>query len=145
MQRRTRPIPWPVLRRSAGLAALCGAILTGCAGPETRYSAYSINQFGALGERVGVGRLELAERADEASVRIVADRVKVSPCQDVRLKAHVTRDDTTTKVITEPAYGVCEPVMYVLRNDGTGGDRYTQVNGAWAKETLNFGLNALEP
>lgn len=117
--------------------------ITGCAS-DTRFSAYGYNHFGQLGQWVGDGRLELTEKdiegGSEASVRIVTDLARVSPCLNVRLKAHVWRDEETTTIITEPPNGVCEPVMYVIRNDGSGGAQYTQVAGAWAKEMANRDL-----
>lgn len=121
------------------IAALM-AITAGCANLDTRVSAYGYTVYGQLGEKVGAGRLELTETAGQASVRITTDQVKVSPCLQARLNAHVWRDETTTTIITEPASGVCEPYMYVIRNDGGGGKQYTQVLGAWAQETLNQDL-----
>lgn len=119
---------------AAGLAA--GTLMAGCA-TDTRVSAYGYHHYGQLGQWVGGGRLELTEQAGQASVRIVTDQARVTPCLNQSLKAHVWRDEATTTIITEPANGVCEPYMYVIRNDGSGGSRYTQVAGAWAKETVN--------
>lgn len=52
----------------------------------------------------------------------------------------MTRDAAYTAIVTDPAFGNCDQTKYEIRNDGTGGSRYTLVDGQWSKDQYDRGL-----
>lgn len=114
-------------------AILCTVLLVGCATPNERLSVYNYSLYYSMGTMDRVGRLELLETPKGASVRIISGS-NSSQCVASRLSATVTRDDSFTTIVTDPAFGNCDSVKYQIRNDGKGGARYTLVGGEWIKD-----------
>lgn len=118
---------------------MCVVGLLGCATPGERVSVYNYNLYFTLGNFDRAGDLVLRESSQGATVRIVAG-VGMSPCITSPLTATVTWDATYTTIETDPLFGNCDRTKYQIKNDGSGGSRYTFANGLWTKDAYDRGL-----
>lgn len=129
-----------LLLNAAAVAAVVASSVGGCASPDMRITEYRYNVYNNGGYFFGEGRLELHESPEGASVRIVSGTPGVSQCVSVLHPAKVTRDETYTTIVSQPAFANCDEEKYQIRNDGSGGVRYGFANGDWVKDQFNRGL-----
>ena len=58
------------------------------------------------------------------------------------LKAQVTKTEHVTTITVEPALIGCEEIRFVIKNDGTGGQRQIKKGGEWMDDGFARGLTA---
>lgn len=122
----------------AGLAAALGVFA------QTQSWEYKYYKLGAGGQyekdRFVVGTLSVIDEKDgKATLRILAGQGKGNNCTRGDLTAAVTKTDTTTTIEPQLLTG-CEEMRYVIRNDGSGGEREVKRGDKWVKDGYEHGL-----
>ena len=84
------------------------------------------------------GTLELIESDGKARFRIVAGRLDA--CYRGEIPATVERTAETTTITMVEAISGCPMFRYVIRNDGSGGQKQMLKDGAWVNEHFDHGL-----
>jgi len=143
---------WPAAALAALLLAvplaLCAASAQAQAAAQSQtwqYKSFKKNGMGGTysAERFQVGTLTLEEKDGRASVRLVAGAMDA--CMRGDIPAQVTRSAETTVIELKFTLAGCEPVRYVIRNDGSGGRREHQRNERWADDTFDHALTPVAP
>lgn len=78
------------------------------------------------------------EKDGKSWLRMVAGNMDV--CRRADMPATVTRTDATTVVEPEISLAGCERFRFVIRNDGSGGQREVLRGERWAKTSYDHGL-----
>ncbi len=81
------------------------------------------------------GYITLEEKDGAGIFRIYAGRLNT--CYQTELKATVTKTDATTIITIVPRLTGCEEVRFVIRNDGTGGQRELKTGVDWVWDGLD--------
>lgn len=90
---------------------------------------------GSTGEPMGLSYITLEERAGKALFRMTG--VELSVCYRQELPATVTKTEFTTIIEVPPAFASCDHIRFVIKNDGTGGQREVKNGSGWAWDGLN--------
>ena len=88
----------------------------------------------STGEPMGLSYITLEERAGKASFRMTG--VELSVCYRQTLPATVTKTQATTIIEVPPAFASCDHIRFVIKNDGTGGQREIRTGSDWAWDGL---------
>ena len=86
----------------------------------------------------GVGYVTLKENAGKAVVEIAAGSMSI--CWRGELDATVTKTEATTTIAIPPRLTGCEEIRFVLKNDGTGGQREIKTGADWVADSLDRDL-----
>jgi hypothetical protein len=81
------------------------------------------------------GYITLEERDGKAVFKMYAGQV--TNCYRTALNAAVTRTETTTIITPVPALLGCDEVRFVIKNDGTGGQREVKSGSDWIWDGLD--------
>jgi hypothetical protein len=112
------------------LAAATAAPLV--AGAETwTYQLYS----STTGEPTALSYISVEERSGKSVFRMVA--AHVHDCFRQALPAQVARTAATTIIEIAPAFVGCDHVRFVIRNDGSGGERQIKDGEGWRSDGLD--------
>ncbi|MBL8306564.1 MAG: hypothetical protein JNM33_07690 [Rubrivivax sp.] len=91
-------------------------------------------------ERYVASTITLEERDGKAWFRMTTAG-RGDPCfSRGELPAEVMRTAETLTITVLPPLAGCEPFRYVIRNDGSGGVRQKQREGAWVDDGFDHGL-----
>jgi|SRR5450755_1451925 hypothetical protein len=129
--------------RAIALAvAVAGGLVLASAIQAQTWEYKSYKKDGRSGQfdrqRFNLGTVVLEEKDGKAFFRMIAGTVDA--CLRGDIPAVVTKTDTLTTIELEQAVAGCEPIRYVIRNDGSGGDREIKRGGAWVNDTFDHGL-----
>jgi hypothetical protein len=123
----------------AFLAATFAAI-----GQSWEYKYYKQGPGGAYErDRFFNGSVELTEKDGKASMRVVANVGTRNSCLRGDIPANVTKTETTTTIELQMLQG-CDETRYVIRNDGSGGEREVKRNDKWVKDGFDHGLTPIK-
>lgn len=61
-------------------------------------------------------------------------------CLQDDLNALVTKSDLTITIETEPRMAECDPIRFVIKNDGSGGYRENRRGFEWVRESVDRDL-----
>ena len=86
------------------------------------------------------GQIVLTDKGGgEYSFKMIAPNL--DQCWSSILKATAEKTDTITIIETVPPYQGCNPVRFVVKNDGSGGERQIKTqSGAWRTDGRDRGL-----
>jgi hypothetical protein len=119
------------------LGLACGAVAAQAKSWE--YKSYKKTQGGQYDKNVfNVGAITLDERDGKAFFHMTAGNTDA--CLRGEIPALVTRTDATTTIELQQPLAGCDVVRYVIRNDGSGGDREVQRGEKWVKDKFDHGL-----
>jgi len=138
----------PSLRRPssslarAALLIVAAAIAWPCVTAQAQtweYKSYKKSRGGQFDKsQFNVGEITLEEKDGKAYFHMVAGGVDACLRGDV--PALVTKTAETTTIELQQSLAGCEAIRYVIRNDGSGGDREVRRNDAWVKDGWDHGL-----
>jgi hypothetical protein len=94
-------------------------------------------------ERYIMGTVSLEERDGKAVFRLAAGATDA--CLRGEIPAVVTRSDATTTIELQQTLAGCEQIRYVIRNDGSGGNRETKRGDNWVGDRFDHGLTPVKP
>jgi hypothetical protein len=130
------------LRRYAvALAALTYMLAFDAAAQTWTYQSYSTGtavDSPMAGRPLAPGYVTLEEKDGHATIRIVAG--SITKCFEGELKADVTKTEATTVITVPPRIGGCDEIRFVIKNDGTGGQREIKKGSEWAWDHYERGL-----
>ena len=128
--------------RRAFAAASAVALGMACAAAQAQtwdYKAYKKTRTGQFHkDEFTMGTIALEEKDGKAFFRQNAGRVDACLRGDVA--AVVTRTEATTTIELQQPLAGCEAIRYVIRNDGSGGDREVRQGDRWARDAWDHGL-----
>jgi hypothetical protein len=130
------------IRNQLGLGMVCLATSLGALAEQSwEYKYYKLGAGGQYEkDRFVVGTVTLLDEKDgKGTVRILAGQGKGNNCTRGDLPATVTKTDATTTLELQLLQG-CEETRYVIRNDGSGGEREIKRNDKWVKDGYDHGL-----
>ena len=126
----------PIPARARIAIALLALALSASAGAAQTWDYKSYKKNGAGGnfskENFVLGTLSLEERDGKASVRLIAGTVDA--CLRGEIPVRVERADAATTIELQQPLAGCEAIRYVIRNDGSGGDREVRRGDQWVKD-----------
>ena len=124
-----------------GIAFLAATFAAFAQAQTWEYRYYKLGPGGQYEkDRFVAGTLSLMDEKDgKGTVRIVAGQGKGNNCTRGDLTAAVTKTDTTTTIEPQLLTG-CEEMRYVIRNDGSGGEREIRRSDKWVKDGYEHGL-----
>ena len=128
-------------RTQLAIATACLATALSALGQTWEYKYYRLGPGGQYEkERFVVGSIALLDEKDgKGTVRIIAGQGKSNNCTRGDLPATVTKTDATTTIEVQLLTG-CDETRYVIRNDGSGGEREIKRNDKWVKDGYEHGL-----
>ena len=96
--------------------------------------------YDGAGKMTAPGNITLTDKGGgEYSFKMVA--ANLDQCWHSNVKATVEKTDATTVIETIPPYQGCNPVRFVIKNDGSGGERQNKTqNGAWRADGRDRGI-----
>lgn len=92
-----------------------------------KYQSYGSRAGGVV--PLAPGTVTLVEKDGRAIFRMSAG--PLSKCYRGDLNALVTRADATTIITVPPLLTSCEEIRFVIKNDGTGGQREVKQGSEW--------------
>jgi hypothetical protein len=116
------------------------ATLAGAAQAQTwEYKSYKKTMGGQYSkDSYVIGSISVEEKDGKSLFRFTAGAVDACLRGDV--PANVTKTDTLTTIeLAQPLAG-CETIRYVIRNDGSGGEREVKRGDAWVKDGWDHAL-----
>jgi opacity protein-like surface antigen len=124
-----------------GIAFLAATFAAFAQAQTWEYRYYKLGPGGQYEkDRFVAGTLSLMDEKDgKGTVRIVAGQGKGNNCTRGDLPAAVTKSDATTTLELQLLTG-CDETRYVIRNDGSGGEREIRRNDKWVKDGYEHGL-----
>jgi hypothetical protein len=121
-----------------GIALLATAL--GAFAQTWDYKYYKQGPGGAYErDRFFSGSVELNEKDGKATMRLVANMGARNNCLRGEVPALVTKTDATTTIEPQLMQG-CDEFRYVIRNDGSGGEREVKRNDKWITDGFDHGL-----
>lgn len=126
------------LRRTL-TALFAVAAVVGAASAQAQtwdYKSYKMVN-GQYDKDFNMGAVSLEERDGKGFFRMIAG--SVDACFRGDVPAVVTRTDALTTIELQLLTG-CEPVRYVIRNDGSGGERQIRRREKWVSDGWDHGL-----
>jgi hypothetical protein len=133
------------MKRIAQAAALLAMLANANAWAQTQawdYKSYQKDRVSGQysKERFLTSTITIVEKEGRATFRMITAG-RGDPCiSQGDLPAEVERgSDLLTITVTPPLSG-CEPFRYVIRTDGSGGDRLIRRNDRWVSDGLDHGL-----
>jgi len=121
-----------------GIALLATAL--GAFAQTWDYKYYKQGPGGAYErDRFFSGSVELNEKDGKATMRLVANMGARNNCLRGEVPALVTKTDATTTIEPQMMQG-CDEFRYVIRNDGSGGEREVKRNDKWITDGFDHGL-----
>jgi hypothetical protein len=116
------------------------ALLAGAAQAQTwEYKSYKKTMGGQFNKDDFVlGTISIEEKDGKSSFRMNAGMVDA--CLRGEFPAAVVKTPETTTIEPQVLLSGCEKFRYVIRNDGSGGNREYWRNEQWVKNTWDFGL-----
>jgi hypothetical protein len=132
----------PVHHAALAVALALAATLVGASAQAQtwEYKSYKKGNMGGQYNKdvFTMGTISVEEKDGKATFRMVAGAVDA--CLRGDIPALVTRSDATTIVEPQIALAGCEKFRYVIRNDGSGGDREVWRGDAWKASSWDHGL-----
>lgn len=135
---------------SASLLCLALACASGAAGAQVQswvYKAYLKDPVTGRYDNKNNFRastVTIEERDGKASFRMLVSG-RGDPCISAgELPAEVERTAQTTLITVLPPLAGCAPFRYVIRNDGSGGERLNPRDGRWVPDGLDHGLTPVQ-
>jgi hypothetical protein len=108
------------------------------------YKGYKKTRTGSYNkEEFTPGTISLEEKDGKAFFRMTAG--VVDSCLRGEIPVTVTRTQKTTTIELEQVLAGCEQIRYVIRNDGSGGQRETKRGDKWVKDGFDHGLTPAKP
>ena len=89
-------------------------------------------------DRFSVGNISLQEKGGQALFTMTAGTVDA--CLRGGIPATVTKSDETTVIELQTALAGCDKVRYVIRNDGSGGNREHLRGDKWVNDKFDHDL-----
>jgi len=127
-------------RTQLGIGIACLAAAFAAIGQSWEYKYYKQGPGGAYErDRFFTGSVELTEKDGKASLRVVANVGPRNTCLRGEIPAVVTKTEATTTIEPQMLQG-CDEFRYVIRNDGSGGEREVKRNDKWIKDGFDHGL-----
>ena len=87
----------------------------------------------------GIGYVTLEEQDGKSKFRFFSGTMDT--CFQGPLDANTTRTEATLTITVVPRLQVCEEVRFVLKNDGTGGQREVKSGSEWVLDQRDRGLS----
>ena len=84
------------------------------------------------------GYISIEDKGGKTIFRMVAGYTDI--CYSGELDATVVRTEIATVITALRDLRGCEPVRYVIWNDGTGGQRHIKKGSSWVSDGLDHGL-----
>jgi hypothetical protein len=104
-----------------------------------RNGASELNVVTSTGVTSAAGYIAIEEKGGKAILRMV-----VGPYADVcykgDLNATVARTEATTIITAANALRGCDPFRFVIKNDGSGGQKQLKNGSDWVSDGLDHGL-----
>lgn len=126
----------------AAVAALILLAATEAGAQSWEYQAYqsrtSNSSGAAAGDRTALGYITVEDKGRKAVFRMVAGRL--DSCYSRDIDATVIKTEATTTITLVPSLRGCEEVRFVIKNDGTGGQRETKKGSDWVWDGFDRGL-----
>ncbi len=126
-------------RTAPTVAAVVLGMLSVAAQAQTwEYKSYKKKNGVFDKERFNIGEVTLEQKDGKAYWHMVAGGTDA--CLRGDIPATVTKTDATTTVELQPAMAGCEQIRYVIKNDGSGGDREVKQSEKWVRDPWDHGL-----
>ena len=133
------PVPRP---RRVFAAASVVALGLACAAAQAQTWEYKLYKKSRTGQfhkdDFTTGTIALEEKDGKAFFSMNSGRVDA--CLRGQIPAVVTKTEATTTIELQQPIAGCEAIRYVIRNDGSGGDREVRQGDRWAKDAWDHGL-----
>ena len=129
----------------AALATALTMLATAAVAQTWEYKSYKKDGKGGTynKDRFTVGTISVEEKDGKASFRMVAGGVDA--CLRGAVPAVVTRTAETTLIELQQTMAGCDEIRYLIRNDGSGGEREVKRGDRWAKDGFDHGLTPAKP
>ena len=102
-------------------------------------SVYSIdNPPGKAGARATPGYITLSESGEKPILHMFAGNV--AKCFSGDLQVKIQRSTETITILVPPKLRGCGSIRFVIRNDGSGGQREVILAGKWVGDGIERGL-----
>ena len=119
----------------AFLAAAAFATAT----PIVHAQTWDYQIYDRSGRMTAPGYITLSDKGGgEYTIKMFASNL--DQCWKSPLKATVEKSDETLTIETIPPYLGCYPVRFVIRNDGSGGERQDKKADVWVSDGKSRGL-----
>ena len=119
------------LKAAFALAMICA----GSAYAQSwEYRAYNATQM------TGIGYVTLEEKDGKSKFTFFFSG-NLNACFQGQLDANTTRTDTTLIITLVPRLQDCQEVRFILKNDGTSGQREVKSGAEWVWDKRDRGLN----
>ena len=108
--------------------------------PLALSQTWSYQTYDATGKMMAPGNITLTDKGGgEYSFKMVA--ANLDQCWNANLKVTVEKTDAITTIETVPPYQGCAAVRFVIKNDGSGGERQNKTkSGDWRGDGRDRGL-----
>lgn len=136
-----RHTPSALLHACSTALAIAAALVCASAQAQTwEYKSYKKGNMGGQYNKdvFTMGTISVEEKDGKAFFRMNAGAVDA--CLRGEIPALVTKSDATTIVEPQIALAGCEKFRYVIRNDGSGGQRESWRNDQWVDTKWDHGL-----
>jgi hypothetical protein len=135
-----RPHPLLSIAIAAAVAVVCAIASTAASAQTWTYKSYKKAGMGGQydKERFVMGTIALEEKDGKAYFSMNAGTT--DQCLRGSIPAAVTKSDATTIIEPQPALAGCEKIRYVIRNDGSGGERQVWRGEAWKDDRFDHEL-----
>ena len=125
----------------AAFTALTHLVAANATAQTWTYQSYATGQGGGTysnKDRLAPGYVTLEDNGGRAVFKMSAGNL--NKCYQGELDAVVTKTEATTIIATVPRLRGCEEIRFVIRNDGTGGQREIKKGENWVWDGLDRGL-----
>lgn len=142
---KTRCFSTPGCARAFACAALL-TIATAQARAQTQswdYKSYIKDKASGLynKEKFLTSTITLEEKDGKATFRMITASSRGDPCiSRSDLPADVERTADTLTITVKPELAGCEPFRYIIKNDGSGGTRFSRREDRWVHDGFDHGL-----
>jgi hypothetical protein len=136
--------PLHTLLFSAALAVALTMAATAASAQTWNYKSYKKGSMGGQydKDRFTTGTIAVTEKDGQSFFRMNAGHVDM--CLNGELPAVVTKTDLTTTVEPQIRLAGCDKFRYVIRNDGSGGDREVWRNDKWVNTKWDHDLTPVK-
>ncbi|CAN5907373.1 hypothetical protein BH11PSE13_BH11PSE13_32940 [soil metagenome] len=123
---------------TAGVALVLGILCMTAQAQTWEYKSYK-KKNGVFDKQLfNIGEVSLEQKDGKAYWHMVAGGTDA--CLRGDIPATVTKTDAVTTVELQPAMSGCEQIRYVIKIDGSGGDREVKQGEKWVRDTWDHGL-----
>ncbi len=129
-----RHIPATLRRHCPAALALAAALACASAQAQTwEYKSYKKTMGGQYSkDSYVIGSISVEEKDGKSFFRFTAGAVDA--CLRGELAANVSKTDALTTIEPASTLAGCETIRYVIRNDGSGGEREVKRGDNWVKD-----------